>query len=171
MKKILSILDKIADGSGYLSGSLIPLMVVLIAYEVFMRYALNDPPMVADEFSAYMLVALSYLGLAYTWRKGGHVRVTIIFNHLPPKLAHWLRLFSLIISLGFIIAMTMSAWGMVTYSKMIGMRSDTWLTIELFWPQLPVLVGFILLTLILVSEILKGIAKLVSKDVNEEEVS
>ena len=42
----------------------------LVVVDVFMRYVMHRPLMVADEISAYMLVALSFLGFAYTWRKG-----------------------------------------------------------------------------------------------------
>ena len=92
MNYFVKIVDKAADVSGYLSGWLAPMMVVLVAFEVFMRYVLHNPPMVADEFSAYMLVALSYVGLSYTWRQGGHVRITLLVSRLPDKAATWIRL-------------------------------------------------------------------------------
>jgi len=47
-------------------------MMMLVVVDVFMRYVMRQPLMVSDEFSAYMLVALSYLGFAYTWREKGH---------------------------------------------------------------------------------------------------
>ena len=64
MKRIALLLEKIAYLGGYYSGWLVPLMMMLVVVEVFMRYVLHQPLMVADEFSAYMLVALSYLGMA-----------------------------------------------------------------------------------------------------------
>jgi len=91
MKKISAVIEKIDNFFGYVSGWLVPSMMVLVAVEVFMRYVLHNPAMVADEFSAYMLVGLSYLGLAYTWRKGGHVRITLLVSRLPAKAASWMR--------------------------------------------------------------------------------
>ena len=96
MKQIGYIIDKIANFFGFVSGWLVPLMMLLVAVEVFMRYVLHNPAMVADEFSAYMLVALSYLGLAYTWKQGGHVRITLLVSRLPAKAASWIRLIVLI---------------------------------------------------------------------------
>ena len=78
-------------------------MIVLIFVEVFMRYVIGQPPMVADEFSAYMLVALSFIGAAYTWREKGHVRITALVTHLPIPVAKWLRLVTMSLALLFSI--------------------------------------------------------------------
>ena len=67
----------IANLVGFLSAWLVPLMMMLVVVDVFMRYVMRHPLMIADEFSAYLLVALSFLGFAYTWRQGGHVRVEV----------------------------------------------------------------------------------------------
>ncbi len=135
-------------------------MMTLVAVEVFMRYVLHDPAMVADEFSAYMLVALSYLGLAYTWRQGGHVRITLLVSRLPPKVASWIRLMVLIMIFVFMVGITHAGYEMIIYALQIDLRSDTWLTFPLFWPQLTVFIGFLLLTLTLPVEIAQVIVKI-----------
>jgi TRAP-type C4-dicarboxylate transport system permease small subunit len=84
MKRIGYLIEKIAYLGGYLSGWLVPLMMMLVVVDVFMRYVMRKPLMVADEFSAYMLVALSFLGLAYTWREKGHVHVEDVC--FPPPI-------------------------------------------------------------------------------------
>ena len=160
MKRLSQILDKTADVCGHIGAGLVPIMVLMVAVEVFMRYVLKNPPMVADEFSAYMLVALSSLGLAYTWRRGGHVRITLLVSRLPVQLAGWLRLVVLIIIFFFMIALTHSAFSMVVYAHEINLRSDTWLTFPLIWPQLTVFIGFLMLTLILPTEIVKVYRKI-----------
>ncbi len=160
MKQAGVTIDKIADFFGSVSGWLVPLMMLLVAVEVFMRYVLHDPAMVADEFSAYMLVGLSYLGLAYTWRQGGHVRITLLVSRLPAKIASWIRLFVLIMIFIFMVGITHAGYTMIIYARQIGLRSDTWLTFPLFWPQLTVFIGFLLLTLTLTVEIARVIAKI-----------
>jgi len=160
MKRSTTIIDKISNFFGYISGWLVPLMMLLVAVEVFMRYVLHNPAMIADEFSAYMLVALSYLGLAYTWRQGGHVRITLLVSRLPAKVAGWIRVFILVLIFVFMIGITHAGWKMIVYARQIGLRSDTWLTFPLFWPQLTVFVGFLLLTLMLPVEIVRTILKI-----------
>jgi TRAP-type C4-dicarboxylate transport system permease small subunit len=169
MKRVGFIIERIVDLGGYLSGWLVPCMMILVALEVFMRYVLRQPPMVADEFSAYMLVALSYLGLAYTWRQKGHVRITLLVSRLPSRVASWARLMVLIVVLIFLIGLTGAGYKMVMYALKIDLRSETWLIFPLFWPQVTVFIGFILLTLMLVVEIARAIVKMRAGE-NVEEI-
>jgi TRAP-type C4-dicarboxylate transport system permease small subunit len=145
-------------------------MMILVAVEVFMRYILRQPLMVADEFSAYMLVALSYLGLAYTWKQGGHVRISLLVGQLPSRAASWIRLIALIMSFIFLVGISHAGYKMIVYALKINLRSPTWLTFPLFWPQLTVFIGFILLTLLLVVEIARAIAKIRAGE-NVEEIN
>ena len=168
MKRFGSAIDKIADLGGYFSGWLVPLMMILVVVEVFTRYVLDRPLMVADEVSAYLLVALSFLGLAYTWREGGHVRISILVSRLPGKAAAWVRLGALIAVFLFMLEMDRSAYKMVVYALQINMRSSTFLMIPLFWPQLPVFIGFVLLTLKIFVDILRTVGKIRAGESVEE---
>jgi len=153
MMRLGSLIDRLADFVGYLSGWLVPIMMMLVVVDVFMRYVMHQPLMVADEFSAYMLVALSFLGFAYTWRQGGHVRVEVVVNYLPPRLYKWVRLVGLILTFIFMCEMDRAAYKMIVYALEMKMRSSTWLMFPLFWPQLTIFVGFVLLTLMLAVDI------------------
>jgi TRAP-type C4-dicarboxylate transport system permease small subunit len=125
-----------------------------------MRYVLHQPLMLADEFSAYMLVAVSYLGTAYTWRQGGHVRVTVLVSRLSSRTAGWMRFIGLILVLIFMIELDRVSYKMITYALQINLRSSTWLMFPLFWPQLTVFIGFVLLTLLLVIDIVEALIKI-----------
>ena len=160
MNRLASLIEKIAYLCGYLSGWLVPLMMMLVVVDVFMRYVMQRPLMIADEFSAYMLVALSFLGFAYTWRQGGHVRVEVAVNYLPPRLKDWVRLIGLILTFVFMIEMDRAAFKMIAYALQMKMRSSTWLMFPLFWPQLTIFVGFVLFTLMLAVDIVQAGGKL-----------
>ncbi len=170
MKRVGFIIERIVDLGGYLSGWLVPCMMILVAVEVFMRYVLRQPPMVADEFSAYMLVALSYLGLAYTWRQGGHVRITLLVSRLTSGVASWVRLIALILTLIFLIGLTHAGYKMIIYALKIDLRSETWLIFPLFWPQVTVFIGFVLLTLMLVVDIARAIVRIRAGENVEETI-
>lgn len=170
MSQFSKILEKIADVCGYIAGWMVPIMVFMVAYEVVMRYGFQNPPMIADEFSAYLLVALSYLGLAYTWRRGGHVRITLLVSRLPVRMAGYIRLIALILIFFFMIGITKAGYDMVVYAQEIGLRSDTHLTFPLIWPQLTVLIGFLVLTLMLPGEIVRVYKKIKAGEPVEERV-
>lgn len=159
MKNLTFLLEKLASWSGYISGLLVPMMMVLIVVEVFMRYVLHRPLMIADEFSAYMLVALSYLGFAYTWQQRGHVRIEILVNRLAPRAQQKVRLLGLILVFIFMLEMDRVAYKMIAYALKMNLRSSTWLMFPLFWPQLTVFLGFVFLTLLIMVDLFKIITK------------
>jgi len=164
MSRIGSIIERVADIGGYFSGWLVPLMMILVAVEVFMRYVLHQPLMLADEFSAYMLVALSYLGLAYTWKQGGHVRISLLVSRLPSGISSWIRVIVLILIFIFMIELDRAGYKMIVYALKINLRSQTFFTFPLFWPQLTVFIGFILLTLLLFVEIARAMVKIRARE-------
>ncbi len=157
MKRLRRIIESIANSSGYFSGWLVLAMVALIFVEAFMRYALNRPPAVADEFSAYMLVALSFLGAAYTWRGGGHIRITALVSKLPPKVASWLRLVTLVFVFLFVLALSQSSYSFMATSFKFHMTSATWLRVPLQVPHMTVAIGFTILLVVLMVDITRAI--------------
>lgn len=163
MKSLAAFIEKMASWSGYASGLLVPIMMVLIVVEVFMRYVWHQPLMIADEFSAYLLVALSYLGFAYTWRQGGHVRIEILVNRLSPRISLKIRLLGLILVFVFMLEMDRVAYKMIAYALKMNLRSSTWLMFPLFWPQLTIFIGFVLLTLILTVDIAHNLNKILAE--------
>ena len=157
MKRLDSIVEKVSNVFGYLSGWLVPLMVLLIFFEVFMRYIVRRPPLIADEMSAYMLVAVSFLGIAYTWREKGHVRITALVSRLPAKMASWLRLMTLVLAFIFVVGLIQANYGYLVTSFKFGMVSNSWLRTPLQGPQLTVVVGFVILSLLLMADIARAI--------------
>ncbi len=155
MNRLASVIDRIAYLGGYLSGWLVPLMMMLVVVDVFMRYVMHRPLMISDEFSAYLLVALSFLGLAYTWREGGHVRIEVLVSHFRGRLYDWVRFLGLILTLFFMIELDRAAYKMIVYALNMNLRSSTWLMFPLFWPQLTIFIGFVLLSLLLVIDIFR----------------
>lgn len=172
MKRLDKIIDRIVYAGGYFSGWLVPLMMVLVFVEVFMRYVLHRPPMVADEFAAYLLVTVAYLGLAQTWKEGGHPRITALVGILPTKVASWVRLIVLVIAFAMAIALCQSGYKYLERSFEIHMRSATWLNTPLQVPQMTILIGFVLFSLLLIVEIARTIRTIrTGKRVEEAETA
>ena len=170
MKRLGNIVESVANLGGYFSGWLVSLMMMLIVFEVFMRYVLHQPPMLADEFSAYMLVALSYIGMAYTWRQKQHVRISLLVSRLPPRVSSWTRLITLLLAFVFLLGLNLAGYRLIEYSLKMHVRSDTWLATPLIGPHLTVFIGFILLTLLLIVEIARAVMKIRSGE-NVEEIA
>ena len=64
------------------------LLMLLITVDIIGRY-FGYPTMVAHEMSAYLLVAITFIGLSYALRTGSHIEVTVVRDRLSPK-ARWI---------------------------------------------------------------------------------
>jgi len=148
----------------------VPLMMMLVLFEVVMRYIVHQPPIIADEVSAYMLVALSFIAMAYTWKEKGHVRITALVSRLPARVAKWVRLIGLVLALALATMLTHASYVYLVYSFKLHMASSTHLRVPLQVPQMPLLIGFTILTLLLIVETTKAIIKIRSGK-NVEEVA
>jgi len=60
-------------------------MVLLLTFEVFMRYVLNAPTNFSYEVATMMGVTVGAGGLAYTHLHHGHVRVDVVWRLLSPR--------------------------------------------------------------------------------------
>jgi len=122
-----------------------------------MRYVLDQPPIIAEEYSGYALVALSFLGMAYTWQERGLVRVTALVSRLPVKVSSWLRVLTLVLAFAFTIALIHTSYKYLAHSFKVGMVSSTYFRTPLQGPQMTIMIGFILLALLIIVEIIKAI--------------
>jgi len=142
---------------GYIAGWLVIVMMLLILTEVISRYVFNRPLMVSDEFGSYLLVAVSYLAAAYAWKEKGHVRITALVSRLPQGISSRLRLITMLLALVGAIGLSQSAYSYLQTSFRLGMASGTWLHFPLQGPHMTLIIGFILLSLILMVEIARAI--------------
>ncbi len=85
MKKFLHTIDTISEWTARTGRWFIVSLVVLVTLEVTLRYVFNRPTLWGYELHV-MLAAASYiLAFAYTHLHRAHVRVDMIYAHLPPR--------------------------------------------------------------------------------------
>ena len=82
---ILAKIDSISDGAGKLASFLAPACMLVVVYEVAMRYAFNAPTVWAQETSTLTYAFLFTLGGCYVLRHHGHVSLDIVVGRLSPK--------------------------------------------------------------------------------------
>jgi len=112
MKKIIHTVDAISDWTAKTARWLIPILMVLVTLEVTLRYVFTRPTLWGYELHV-MLAATSYmLAFAYTHQQRAHVRVDMIYAHLPPRgqaLIDFLG--TLVLFFPFIFLLSFAAWG------------------------------------------------------------
>ena len=88
----------------------LPLLVVVV-YEVFMRYVFNAPTSWGFELTTFIYGVHYMLGLAYCDVLGGHVRVDIFTARLPNRSQSLLGIITtLIFFMPVMIFLTASSW-------------------------------------------------------------
>ncbi len=65
--------------------TLLALMVVAIAWQVFARYALSAPSMYSEEFLRFSLIWLGLLSAGYCFILGRHMNLPLLIEMLPPS--------------------------------------------------------------------------------------
>lgn len=155
MSRLIRAVERVTDITGYLSAGLVILMMAIVLYEVFMRYALHRPPAIADELSAYMLVVVAFFGTAYCFKVKGHMRVAALTENLPARVSNWLRVATLATVFIYALVLSKASFGYLGYSFKVGMKSTSWLRVPLQIPQMALPIGFTLLALILLVTLIK----------------
>lgn len=168
MRKLVSIIEKITDVvSGLLPAWTVFVLMVMVLAEVITRYVLNAPLSIADEFGGFMLVGITFVGLAYTWKERGHVSVEIVTNILPPKVRQWVRFFTLILATLFCLPLIAGSYELLQDSMLFGARSGSWMRTPLVYPQSVLLLGSVLLLLQLIAEVIKAVFALKNSEGDE----
>lgn len=82
--KIAGTIEKLNLNQGKLTSMLIFPLLLVVLYEVFMRYGFNSPTVWGFEATAFLYGMHYMFGLSYTDVTKGHVQVDI-FTSLAPK--------------------------------------------------------------------------------------
>lgn len=118
MQKLLLSIDRISTWVGQVFSWLILLLTLMIAWEVFSRYALDNPHPWAFDVMSMMYGSLFMMAGAYTLSKNGHVRGDVLYGFFPPRLQAGLDL--ALYFLFFIPGVFALAWAGYSYA------ADSW---------------------------------------------
>jgi TRAP-type mannitol/chloroaromatic compound transport system permease small subunit len=85
LKSFLKKLDEISEWSGKIVSFIMIPLILIICYDVFMRYVLNKPTEWADELSCFLFGIMWLVGGAYTYLTNSLVRMDVIYLRFSPK--------------------------------------------------------------------------------------
>jgi TRAP-type mannitol/chloroaromatic compound transport system permease small subunit len=86
MQKLLLAVDKLSTLVGKAFSWLIVVLTLMITWEVFSRYALDNPHPWAFDVMSMMYGTLFMTAGAYTLSQNGHVRGDVLYGFFPPRL-------------------------------------------------------------------------------------
>lgn len=132
---------------GYLSGLGILVMSLILFYEVIARYCFDSPTIWVQEVSIYLFMWSMLAGASYTLMLGKHVRIDLVFDHLPERVQNLLDIVTSFVGMVFCAIVTHQAYLMIAGSIRYNKLSATILRVPMWLVQLPLFLGFLLLTL------------------------
>lgn len=147
MRRLAALLEGLSDGAGAVAAAAVLVLTVMVTGGVAARRVLNAPFLFVEEISGYVVLAIVFLGLAYTLRTGGHIRVNIVQNRLGGRAQTALQGACLLVALtwsGFLIAGT---WRLVAEYYTQNVLSFAYLQTRLWIPGSVMVAGGVLLAL------------------------
>lgn len=113
-------LDKLGRGLAYgsqLVGAFAALIMVLsLLLGVFYRYVLEDALVWSDEVAALAFTWTVFLFASSLVREGGHVRVTLLIDALPPVVSELLERGIMLLIFGFGLLMLWTGWNFAEFT-------------------------------------------------------
>ena len=141
MSTIVRIIDSLSDWTAKISAVMLGLMSVLIIVEIFLWNTLQKTTLIADEYCAYGLAAIIFLGAGYCLKEKGHIRITLILGFLPEKLSRVITFVSTGITTVFMGYMWWYLFKMVRSAVRYESTSGTLTNTPLWIPQSIMLAG------------------------------
>lgn len=97
MNRVIYGIDQLSKTVGHVFAWCIVILMLGTSWEVFVRYAMDDPTSWAFDFSYIMYGALFYMAGAYTLSRGGHVRADMFSRLWPVRVQAGVELFLYIV--------------------------------------------------------------------------
>jgi TRAP-type C4-dicarboxylate transport system permease small subunit len=145
-------LDALYLAAGYAAGFfLVSIFVLMMLLSVGREINFNVPS--GDDFAGWSLVAMSFLGLAHTFKRGEMIRVGLLLERLHGPAKRAAELFSLTIATLFIGYFTFQAGKLAYDSWQYFDMSTGVVSVPLWIPQMGLVAGLAILLIAIVDEL------------------
>ena len=145
-------LDRLYAASGAVAAACLAGVAAVMLLQAALRtagYLLRG----ADDIVAWLCAASAFLALAYTFRQGEHVRVSLLLTALPPRARRHAETLCLVAAL---IVAGYSSWAVTSFvveSWKFGELAQGLIQIPIWIPQLSLVAGVIILAIGILDEL------------------
>jgi TRAP-type mannitol/chloroaromatic compound transport system permease small subunit len=105
--------ERVIDAAGRVVQWLTLAIVVLVAVNVLLRYALSVGSVWAQELEWHLLAAVVLLGMSYAQQRGEPVRVDLFYGSYGPRMKFAVDMLSYALALLIALAFIRLSWGYV----------------------------------------------------------
>jgi|SRR5699024_672691 len=123
---------------------------------VFTRYILDSPLIWSDELARFSLIWMIFLGAGVVSFKDSHLIVDFIFEYVPEKVGSFLKTFSFVVVLAFLITLVVFS---IDLLRVAGYNTSPALEIPLSFWRGSVVAGAILMIIAMIYNQIKRYKK------------
>jgi TRAP-type C4-dicarboxylate transport system permease small subunit len=141
MTRLAKLADGLSDLMAALSTVILGAMTLLILTEIFLWNLFEKTTLIADEYCAYGLAAIIFMGAGYCLKEKGHIRITLVLGFFPGRGARIVTFLATLLTTVFMGYLWWYLFKMVQSALRYGSTSGT-LTNTLLWiPMTVMLIG------------------------------
>ncbi len=144
MMRLQRTVATLSTWAAYAAGLVMFGMVIIIMVEITLRTFFNQSTFIMDEFVGYGLAAMTFLGLGYTLRENGLIRMKLLITLLSGAARRVLEVFCVITTLALAVYMTAYFWRSVARNWERESVSASIAEVPLWMPEALLLLGLIL---------------------------
>lgn len=152
---LLRAIDKVSNVCGAIGVIMIVFVTVILTYEAIGRYFFHAPTQWTQDISVTLQVWFTYLGMALVLKEGKMIRITALLGVAPAWMRYACEGLALIIIFLFSVMAVVKGWDVVADSIRLGRREPTMLALPNWISELPVVLGFALLAIQSLAELVR----------------
>ena len=144
---VFRFVDRMADFCGRIVDLMVILIAAMLAFEVVSRYVFVAPTQWTQDVATTLQIWFTYLGMALVLKQRQLIRITALLAIAPAWARYLLEGLALLVILAFSAVATFQGYQMFADSIAMGRRQPTMLALPNWVAELPIVIGFALLTL------------------------
>ncbi|MEJ2158217.1 MAG: TRAP transporter small permease [Desulfobacteraceae bacterium] len=141
MNRFAAMIESLSTWAARLSAVVLGLMTLLILVEILLWNTVQKTTLIADEYSAYGLALIIFLGAGYCLKERGHIRITLVLGLLPPRAGRVVTCFATAVTTVFFGYLWWYLLKMVLSTIRYQTTSGTLTNTPLWIPQVLMLIG------------------------------
>jgi TRAP-type C4-dicarboxylate transport system permease small subunit len=147
VRRLGRLAEALSDLGAGLAGVATLLLALMVAAGVVARRGLGAPLLFVEELSGYLVAGIVFLGLAHTFRTGGHIRVEVLLGRTRGPLRRFLQRGALALAVLW-AALVLGGTARLVHEYLTQqVRSFAYLQTPLWMPGLAMVLGAALLLL------------------------
>lgn len=168
LERLAGRLESLSEISGRLVAWLILALVLLVGYDVTMRYLFQSGSVALQELEWHLFALIFLIGAAYTFKHDDHVRLDLFYHgrFMNNKRRAWVNIFGgLFLLIPFCLLVIISSWPFVQQAFIHAEGSPDPGGLPYRWIlKAAIPAGFLILMLQGIADVLKNVLALKERD-------